>query len=292
MSQLKTKFLENSAVTTGKIAADAVTDAKIRLGNNAYLRARNAANSADVDMLKVNASDVIEFASFPEKSGTPSGGNQLVNKTYVDSLLNGLRWKEPVRAASTANVVIASELEDGDTLDGVTLATGDRVLLKNQSTASQNGIYVVVASGAASRSADADSASEVEAAAVFVKEGSANADKAFVQTADSVTLGSTSLVWSQFSSTAQKVSGKETFTLGAGDITNQYIDLGNVAETNSILFMVKGAGYLLEGASHDFSVSYTGGAGGNTRITFLNDIATGGNAALIATDVVQVMYRY
>jgi hypothetical protein len=292
MSQIKTKFLENSAISTDKIASNAVTDAKIRLANNAYLRARNAADSADVDMLKVNASDVIEFASFPEKSGSPSTANQLVNKSYVDSLLNGLRWKEPVRAASTANVDISTGLENGDSLDGVTLATGDRVLLKNQSTASQNGIYVVVASGAASRSLDADSASEVESAAVFVKEGSSNADKAFVQTADGVTLGTTSLVWSQFSASAQAVSGKETFTLGAGDITNQYIDLGQVAETNSVLMLVKGAGYQLEGASHDFTVSYTGGSGGNTRISFVNDLATGGNAALIAGDVLQIMYRY
>jgi len=83
---------------------------------------------------------------------------------------------------------------------------------------------------------------------------------------------------------------KETFTLSGTDITNQYIDLGFVAVTDSIDFKVKGAGDLLEGASHDYSVSYTGGAGGVTRITFLNDLATGGAAALVATDVIQVNY--
>jgi hypothetical protein len=86
--------------------------------------------------------------------------------------------------------------------------------------------------------------------------------------------------------------GKETFVLSGTDITNQYVDLAQVAKTNSILFMVKGAGGLLEGASYDYSVSYTGGAGGNTRITFLNDLATGGAAALVATDVVQINYAY
>lgn len=91
---------------------------------------------------------------------------------------------------------------------------------------------------------------------------------------------------------ASSTQNKETFVLSGTDITNQYVDLGHVALTNSVIFMVKGAGSLLEGASYDYSVNYTGGAGGNTRITFLNDLATGGAAALVATDVVQVNYVY
>ena len=85
---------------------------------------------------------------------------------------------------------------------------------------------------------------------------------------------------------------KQTFVLASGDITNQYIDLAQIARTNSIIFMVQGSGYLLEGASYDYSVNYTGGVGGKTRITFLNDLASGGNAALVASDVVQVNYAY
>lgn len=85
---------------------------------------------------------------------------------------------------------------------------------------------------------------------------------------------------------------KETFVLGAGDITNQYLDLAQVAKTDSINFIVKNAGAMLEGASYDYTVSYTGGAGGVTRISFANDLATGGNSALVATDVVQIQYEY
>jgi len=95
-----------------------------------------------------------------------------------------------------------------------------------------------------------------------------------------------------FATPTGTTANKETFILNGTDITNQYIDLAHVATTNSIIFMVKGSGNLLEGASYDYSVSYTGGAGGNTRITFLNDLATGGAAALVATDVVQVNYSY
>lgn len=104
--------------------------------------------------------------------------------------------------------------------------------------------------------------------------------------------GVTSDIQTQIGALAAPLYGKETFTLIAGDITNQYVDLAQVAKTGSIDFKVKGSAELLEGASHDFSVSYTGGAGGKTRITFLNDLATGGAAALVATDVVQVLYAY
>jgi orotate phosphoribosyltransferase len=87
-------------------------------------------------------------------------------------------------------------------------------------------------------------------------------------------------------------NNKQLFTLSSGDITNQYIDLAHVAKTNSIDFLVKGAGTQIEGASYDYSVSYTGGAGGNTRITFLNGLATGGISALVAGDVVVAKYQY
>lgn len=85
---------------------------------------------------------------------------------------------------------------------------------------------------------------------------------------------------------------KEYFTLSGTDITNQYIDLSFVARTDSIDFLVKGGGIQIEGVSDDYSVDYTGGAGGNTRITFLNDLATGGVSELLAGDIVVVKYQY
>ena len=120
-----------------------------------------------------------------------------------------------------------------------------------------------------------------------------------VNTASRLAIGANNTVLTSNGTTATWASpaaaptfNKETFVLSGTDITNQYIDLAQVAKTNSILFQVKGSGDLLEGASYDYSVSYTGGAGGNTRITFLNDLATGGAAALVATDVVQINYAY
>lgn len=91
---------------------------------------------------------------------------------------------------------------------------------------------------------------------------------------------------------AGATNNKETFVLSGTDITNQYVDLAHVAKTGSINLLVKNAGAMLEGASYDYTVSYTGGAGGNTRITFENDLATGGASELIATDVLQAQYEY
>lgn len=110
-------------------------------------------------------------------------------------------WKRSVRVASTAAVTLATGVENGDTIDSVTLATGDRVLLKNQASGAENGIYVVAASGAPSRAADADSTAEVLQMVVFVQEGTSNADTAWLCTTNApITLGSTALAFVQFPS--------------------------------------------------------------------------------------------
>lgn len=142
---------------------------------------------------------------------TPSASTDAANKSYVDSVVNGLDWHPSVRVASTANVDISTDLENGDTLDGTTLATGDRVLLKDQSTGSQNGIYVVPASGAASRATDADASAEVTGGlTVFVNEGTANANTQWTLTTnDPITLGTTALVFAQVGGTTS-YSGDET----------------------------------------------------------------------------------
>jgi hypothetical protein len=141
--------------------------------------------------------------------GTPTDATDAATKSYVDSAAQGIDWKASVRAATTANVTLASDLENGDTLDGVTLATGDRVLVKNQSTGSQNGIYVVKVSGAPDRSTDADTGAELTSNfAVFVEEGTVNADQGYVLTNDgAITVGTTALTFTQFTGLGQVVAG-------------------------------------------------------------------------------------
>jgi hypothetical protein len=141
--------------------------------------------------------------------GTPTDATDAATKAYVDSAAQGIDWKASVRAATTANVTLASDLENGDVLDGVTLATGDRVLVKDQSTGSENGIYVVKESGAPDRSTDADSNAEVTANfAVFVEQGTVNADSGFTLTnTGAVTVCTTALVFTQFTGLGQIVAG-------------------------------------------------------------------------------------
>lgn len=115
----------------------------------------------------------------------PSSATDAVTKQYADNLARGAKWKDPVRVATTANGTLATAFENGDTVDGVVLATGDRILLKNQTAGAENGIYVVAASGAPTRAVDADSAGDLgPGTAVYVTEGTTNGDKSFAITSD------------------------------------------------------------------------------------------------------------
>ena len=160
--------------------------------------------------------------------GTPTDATDAATKAYVDSAAQGIDWKASVRAATTSNVTLASDLENGDTLDGVTLATGDRVLVKNQSTGSQNGIYVVKSSGAPDRSTDADLAAELTSNfAVFVEEGTVNADQGYVLTNDgAITVGTTALTFTQFTGLGQIIAGTGL------DKTGNTLDIDSTVTTN------------------------------------------------------------
>ncbi len=139
----------------------------------------------------------------------PSATTDAANKQYVDNVARGLSWKIPVRAASTTNVNLAAP---GATIDGVTLAANDRLLLKNQTTASENGIWVWTASGSAlTRGIDADNNGELApGASLSVTEGSTNADKVFMIISDAaITIGTTSQTWGQ-------LAGGTTYTGGNG----------------------------------------------------------------------------
>ena len=127
-------------------------------------------------------------------AGNPTSNLHIATKQYVDGLLAGLAKRGTVRAATTANITIATALNNGDTLDGVTLANGNLVLVKNQSTASQNGIYVVAATPA--RDDLYDAYDEHCGALIHVEEGTANADKLFHCTSNvGGTLDTTAIVW-------------------------------------------------------------------------------------------------
>ena len=145
---------------------------------------------------------------------TPAADTDAANKGYVDSVAQGLDTKASVVAATTTNGTLATAFANGQVVDGVTLATNDRILIKNQTDATANGIYTVNASGAPTRSTDMDAGSEFPSAYVFVEQGTVNADTGWVCTNNApVTLGSTNITWTQF-------SGAGTYTANNGVVLN------------------------------------------------------------------------
>lgn len=136
--------------------------------------------------------------------------SQKATKTYVDGKVAGLSWKQAVRAATTANGTLSTAFANGQTIDGVTLATGDRILIKNQTTGSENGIYLVPASGSPTRTTDADSGAELVNASVYISEGTTQADTQWTCTTNAtITVGSTSLTFAQINTSSFSVSGNE-----------------------------------------------------------------------------------
>lgn len=165
---------------------------------------------------------VVVPASYESRAGFSS--QSLVNKSYVDSVTSGLSVKSPVKVATTGNLAgtynngagtITSSSNFALSVDGVTVSVNDRILVKDQSTAAQNGFYKVTATGSGSaafvltRTPDADAASELVAGAfAFVEEGTANADNGYVLSTDgAVTLGTTAINFEQFSGAGQISAG-------------------------------------------------------------------------------------
>ena len=175
--------------------------------------------------------------------GEPSSNSDASTKSYVDQAVAGLRTRIIAECASTANVNLTNGLEAGDAIDGVTLVAGDRVLVKDQSTASENGLYLAVSSGAASRDPEHDSIAELSGGMVVVNQGSANDNKIFLCTTDNTgSVGSTSITYTVItpsnSGTVTQIgiadSGAGEFTVGNTPITssgNITLAVNSIADT-------------------------------------------------------------
>jgi hypothetical protein len=208
-----------------ELAQDAVGN---NVGNGLDYDDNTGAISVDPSEFALNAvgapTGAVSMATYKITGlGTPTDAADAATKGYVDSVAEGLHIHESVVAATTTNVNLANALENGDILDGVTLATTNRILVKNQTTQSENGIYVVQASGQPSRAADFDTASEVDSGDfVFVYGGTANAGTGWVQTNRPATIGTDAIAFTQFSGAGTYIGGAgltldgTTFNVGAG----------------------------------------------------------------------------
>ena len=161
--------------------------------------------------------------------GDPSVSSEAATKNYVDQAVAGLRTRIIAEAATTANIDLTADLQNGDALDGVTLATGDRVLVKDQTDATANGLYIVVASGTASRDPQFDTIAELSGQMIVVNQGTANDNKIFLCTTDSnATIGVSNITYSQVTpanvgtvtSVGVADSGSSEFTVANSPITS------------------------------------------------------------------------
>lgn len=183
---------------------------------------------------------------------TPSGSTDAASKAYVDSIATGMTPKASVRVATTAAGTLASSFENGDTVDGVTLATNDRILIKNQAAPAENGIYTVNASGAPTRATDFDAWVEIPSAFTFVQEGTANADTAWVCISNAGgTLNTTAITFTQFAGPGSYVAGAGlTLTGTTFSITSPIATsiggtgLGSIGSANQVLGVNNGASAL------------------------------------------------
>ena len=167
-----------------------------------------ASKVSDFDtQVRTNRLDQLASATSTVSGVTPTADDHFATKGYVDSVSEGLDVKQSCQVATTANITIATALNSGDSIDGVTLANGDRVLVKDQSTATQNGIYVV--GDTPVRADDLATGADAAGAFTFVEQGSTNADIGFVCTSNkgSAVVGTNNLAFSTFSSSGNVTAG-------------------------------------------------------------------------------------
>ena len=234
MAFIKGKQLAAGTIDSREIKDSAITTAKL---------------FGSIPSSKLDLSNTFDFSSGTLTVATPTQASHAATKGYVDSVKQALDIKESVRAGTTANLsanynagVLTATANGAITVDNVNLASGNRLLVKDQTTGAQNGIYTVTTVGDGSnafvltRADDFDSDADISAGAFcFVEEGTTNADYGFVLTTDeTITLDTTALVFTQFSGAGQITAGVGITKAGSTISVNLDSDSGLAVSTNGL----------------------------------------------------------
>ena len=241
--------------------------------NLAIDTAQLANDSIDADKLDLSANYVFTGQL---RAQTPSNAADVTTKAYVDGIVgNGIFWKEPCEVATVANVNLSNP--GTSSFDGVSISSGDRVLVRAQSSGSEadNGIYVFNGSSSAmTRATDADTAEELQSAAIFVNSGSTFSDQAFVETQTISSLGSDDVAFVRFSGLGIVDAG--VALAKSGDTLNVQIDDSSIEVNGSDQLQVKASGItnaMLAGSIEAGKLAGSIGDGKLNQITSANKVA-------------------
>lgn len=230
-------FFDLTAVAGNEVISDTTFDAGYQVTFNGTVSGDGLYNYLNNIPLDALASAIGNYSMGSNRItdlADPVDPNDAANKSYVDAARSGLDVKASCRAATTGNITLSGT----QTVDGVSLLAGDRVLVKNQTTGSDNGIYVV-ASGSWSRSSDADASNEFNSGMfVFIEEGTANLGRGYVLTTPNpITLGTTALEFTQFSSLGAITAGSALSF--SGTTLNTNVDNSTIAVNASNQLEIK-----------------------------------------------------
>jgi len=270
----------SAALTLATVNSNIGAFTKVTVNAKGLVTAATAATLADLGTtsadFSMNGYKITNLAD-------PTNDQDAATKYYVDTVAQGLDVKASVLAATTANITLSG----AQTIDGVSIVAGDRVLVKNQTTQADNGIYVA-ASGAWARSADANTWDELVSAYTFVEEGTVNADAGYVCTINKGgTLGTTPITWSQFSGAGTYLAGTGlTLSGNTFSITNTAVTAGSYGSASKTLTAtVNAQGQLTALADTNIAIANTQVSGLGTMSTQdANNVAiTGGSITNLST---------
>ena len=238
--QIAGNQIKSGAVDTSQIADSAIEAVKLDLSDNfvftGQLRAQSPSNDADV-----------------------------VIKSYVDGLVgSGVYWKEPAKVASVADINLPNP--GTSSFDNFTVSSGARILVKDQTNADENGVWIFNGSSSAmTRAPDCNSAAELNGAALFVTDGDTHADAAFVQTATIATLDTDDVVWVQFSGLGQVTAGNGLSK--AGDTLSVNVDGSGIEINGSDQLRLKDGGVSNDKLAGSISADKLAGSIGDGKLS-------------------------
>lgn len=269
-----------AAMTLATVNANVGTYLKTTVNAKGLVTAATTANINDLTVPTAN----YDFGGFKITNlADPTNAQDAATKQYVDSTAQGLDVKASVKAATTGNITLSAP----QTIDGVSVIAGDRVLVKDQTAAATNGIYLVAA-GSWTRTTDMDAWDDFPGAFTFVEEGTTQADSGWVCTVNAGgTLGTTPITWSQFSGAGTYTAGTGlTLTGGVFSITNTAVTAGSYGSASqSLSATVNAQGQLTALSAQSIAIANTQVSGLGTMSTQdANSVAiTGGSVTNLTT---------